>query len=175
MDDAMPLFSFGFFLGDDDALSVEVNMPGFDVPGFLGPAAGMPGEEQKVAKWIILLNQRQVSSESLGWHRIVAPLGCGLLDFLDGAGRDVAHLLGPVEWALNRNNRASLVGTAPVGMPVDPLDDVEWLETGYRHGRGTGQRSEKSLQVVLIPLEGAAGTIFLAPVEILVENLDHQR
>src|ERR1700733_9185665 len=54
VDDAGFLLGLGFFLREDDAMLLELDVPRFDLLDLLGPAAGLPGEFQQVAERITL-------------------------------------------------------------------------------------------------------------------------
>jgi hypothetical protein len=59
VDDTRVTLALRLVLRDDDSLVIQLNVPGFDVPGLLRPAARMPEEQEEVAEGVALAQAGQ--------------------------------------------------------------------------------------------------------------------
>lgn len=172
VNDAKPLLSLGFFLGNNDALSGQVNVSRLAVAGFLRPAAGMPPEDKKIAKWISFIDLAEQNREVVGSHWVIAPLRLGLLDLPDWIHSEVAQLVRPVERTLDCDDGSAAIRGRPIRLLVDLLDNVERTNLAGGHLSLIAEMIEESLKVIAVPLEGAWFSVLFAPFKVLAEQLD---
>ena len=169
VDDPVGLLALGLVGGEDPAPAVEVDVAGLDGENLLGPAAGLPADDQQVPERLVL-DSAEDPGVLPGRDDHVPPAGPGLLDVADGAGLDQPHLRRPVERPLDGRDRAPLAA-APAGLGVDPLLDVDRLQS--LDGKVAGYRAGERLEVVAVPVVGPRGAVLLAPVEERIEDRDH--
>src|SRR5262249_23712617 len=148
---------------------VEVDVAGLDGEGLLGPATGLPADDEQVSEGLVL-DLPEDPGVLLGRDDYVPPARPRLLDGTGPAGFHETPLLPPGRCPLHGHDGTPLAAT-PAGLGIDPLLGVDRLQPFDREI--AGDRSGERLEVVAVPVVGPRGAVFLAPVEERVEDRDH--
>ena len=165
INDSDLFLSFRFILRENPAGVFEIHVASFHPQEFLRTWATLPCCLKHILKGLVG-NEFKYGLE-LGFCDALLAAPClWLFHMGDGISFDVSHLLRPSKWSLNGDNAASLVTVRPIGVRVDPLMDVKWLELV------SGQiwyRQREPLASLEIPLVRPLRTMLLRPFEKRVD------
>jgi hypothetical protein len=101
VDDPVGPLALGLFGREYPAAALDIDVPGLDGEDLLGPAAGLPADDKQVPE-LLILDLAEDPGVLLGRDDYIPPAGSGLLNVVDRAGVDQAHLRRPVECSLRR-------------------------------------------------------------------------
>lgn len=169
-------FSFpGFVLrfGQHHHFVFQVNVAGFNYPGFNWATARFPHEFDQVSKNVIA-HCVENQLELIGRVADIATCSSRLVfDVGDRRTVDMTLLYCPVERPLNNRNRIVCRTAAPIGMQVKPFGYVFWLE--LPDTKPFSNAVNKGYAISFIVLVGAFGAAFLAPIKVGVQELGNCR
>ena len=127
-DTGLPL-SFCFGLREDPSLVLIINMSSLDSQRFLGPTSTFPCGDDQIPHRLVT-HQREQLLVFAGCDSSFSAVGGRDFQMFDGIRNEVSLLHGPFAAAFYGTQIVPPRGSAKVGVAIDPLLNVKWLQVG---------------------------------------------
>jgi hypothetical protein len=138
----------------------------FYAEGFLGPASGLPRDEDQVTKRVIADERNERLIFVWCYEYVTTVLG-GKLQVPEQMLVRVTLLVCPDETSLDGAEVVSSGVPHEIGVAVDPLLGVKRPKVLYSQ---VGVALDKPFQAIAVPLKGIGGTVLVDPIEKGVDD-----
>ena len=153
---------------NDRPLSVELEVSGFELLGFLRSTARVEGDDQEITEWDVL-NVLQNVVEFLHGDGARPAFGLRLLHAANGVPGQTPVSDGPIEPPLQGRNGIPLGGRVPTFVRRQPLGDVSGVQVFDAHPSAL---ADEGLNEIPIAGIGFRCPVLLGPSQEVVEDCD---
>lgn len=167
------LLAFGFFRREYPAAVLQIHMPSLNVQRLLRTAAGFPTHHQQITKRLVT-HEAEDTLEFLGRDNDFSLTRTRLFVIRNRTAVDVPFLRGPAHGTLHSPYHVVLRPARPLLVLVRTEPVVEMVGTQLSDTQPAIDAIDEELQAPAIPLVRCWLAMFLAPLQVLVDQTDHR-